>query len=141
MHGAAKRPGPLDVAEGCHLATRFDSPSVFGALLDETAGSWRISPAGPARAERRYVDGTNVLETVFTTPSGSLRLTDLMPVTPLCYAGARRASSTSRVRSSCSLRSSPTGCGCGFMNRFTPPWNRASCALVRARASASGGGS
>jgi len=60
---------------------RFDSPSVFGALLDETAGSWRISPAGPSRAERRYVDGTNVLETVFTTPSGSLRLTDLMPVT------------------------------------------------------------
>jgi GH15 family glucan-1,4-alpha-glucosidase len=60
---------------------RFDSPSIFGALLDERAGSWRIAPAGRSHVERRYVDGTNVLETVFRTASGVLRLTDLMPVT------------------------------------------------------------
>lgn len=59
---------------------RFDSPALFAAILDEKAGRWSVSPAGPFRATRRYVDGTNVLETLFDTPSGSLLLTDLMPV-------------------------------------------------------------
>jgi GH15 family glucan-1,4-alpha-glucosidase len=59
---------------------RFDSPSLFGALLDPHAGRWRIAPAGPFRAERRYVEATNVLETTFTAGAGVLRLTDLMPV-------------------------------------------------------------
>jgi GH15 family glucan-1,4-alpha-glucosidase len=59
---------------------RFDSPSIFGAVLDERAGFWKIAPAGRFRAERRYVDGTNVLETRFHTATGSLLLTDLMPV-------------------------------------------------------------
>jgi GH15 family glucan-1,4-alpha-glucosidase len=59
---------------------RFDSPSLFGALLDETAGCWKIAPASPFRAERRYVDDTNVLQTRFHTATGSLLMTDLMPV-------------------------------------------------------------
>ena len=59
---------------------RFDSPSVFGALLGEGAGRWRIAPVAPTRVERRYVDGTNVLETRFHTDEGSLCLTDVMPV-------------------------------------------------------------
>jgi GH15 family glucan-1,4-alpha-glucosidase len=59
---------------------RFDSPSLFGALLDEAAGKWRIAPTEPFHTERRYVEGTNVLQTRFETRSGSLLLTDLMPV-------------------------------------------------------------
>ena len=59
---------------------RFDSPSLFGALLDPRAGHWRIAPAGDFRARRRYVGDSNVLETQFETAGGSLRLTDLMPV-------------------------------------------------------------
>jgi GH15 family glucan-1,4-alpha-glucosidase len=59
---------------------RFDSPSIFGALLDDGAGVWRVAPAGAFGTERRYVPGTNVLETTFRTASGVLRLTDLMPV-------------------------------------------------------------
>src|SRR5205814_1982947 len=59
---------------------RFDSPSIFGALLDETAGRWKIAPAGPFRAERRYIQDTNVLQTRFHTATGSLLMTDLMPV-------------------------------------------------------------
>ena len=59
---------------------RFDSPSIFGALLDETAGHWKIAPAGPFRAERRYVQDTNVLQTRFHTATGSVLMTDLMPV-------------------------------------------------------------
>src|SRR3954469_1373205 len=46
---------------------RFDSPSIFGALLDPRAGHWRIAPAGARRTGRRYVGDTNVLETRFVT--------------------------------------------------------------------------
>ena len=59
---------------------RFDSPSVFAAILDDGAGRWSVAPAAPFRTERRYIDETNVLETRFHTDTGSLLLTDLMPV-------------------------------------------------------------
>jgi GH15 family glucan-1,4-alpha-glucosidase len=59
---------------------RFDSPSLFAALLDsQTGGSWSIVPVAPARIERRYIDGTNVLQTRFHTAGGSVVLTDFMP--------------------------------------------------------------
>jgi hypothetical protein len=60
---------------------RFDSASLFGALLDAQAGHWRIAPTAPFTTERRYVDETNVLETRFQTETGTILLTDLMPVT------------------------------------------------------------
>lgn len=62
---------------------RFDKPSIFAALLDrERGGYWRISPVGPVTIERKYVLDSNVLETRFTSPQGSVILTDLMPVIP-----------------------------------------------------------
>jgi GH15 family glucan-1,4-alpha-glucosidase len=57
---------------------RFDSPSVFARILDPDAGHWSIAPAGGHRAERRYLDGTLVLETTFTTGTGTVRLTDAL---------------------------------------------------------------
>ena len=57
---------------------RLDGPSVFGRLLDESAGHWRIGPSNPATVTRRYVDRTMVLETTFTTASGTITLTDAM---------------------------------------------------------------
>ncbi|MFV2175895.1 glycoside hydrolase family 15 protein [Actinomadura sp. LOL_016] len=57
---------------------RFDSPSVFGALLDERAGSWSVRPAADATGSRRYLDGTLVSATEFTTPSGTVELVDAM---------------------------------------------------------------
>ncbi len=50
---------------------RFDSPSVFAALLDRSAGGFRLGPASTGvPAGRRYEPGTNVLETTWMTPTG-----------------------------------------------------------------------
>ena len=60
---------------------RFDSPSIFAALLDTARGGrFRVRPTGTFRSERRYLPDTNVLETVFHTASGAVALRDLMPV-------------------------------------------------------------
>ncbi|MGH3453739.1 MAG: glycoside hydrolase family 15 protein [Nocardioidaceae bacterium] len=59
---------------------RFDSPSVFGALLDPQAGHWSIRPAGPYGVSRKYVGPTMVLETRFETPTGDLVVTDALVV-------------------------------------------------------------
>ncbi|PTL78785.1 glycoside hydrolase family 15 protein [Vitiosangium sp. GDMCC 1.1324] len=60
---------------------RFDSPSLFAAILDpEVGGTWRLHPVGPSRVTRRYVPDTNVLETRFDTDGGTLVVTDLMPL-------------------------------------------------------------
>jgi GH15 family glucan-1,4-alpha-glucosidase len=62
-------------------APRFDSPAVFGALLDaRKGGRFHIRAAGARSTSRRYVDHTNVLETTFVASTGRLRLVDLMPV-------------------------------------------------------------
>jgi GH15 family glucan-1,4-alpha-glucosidase len=60
---------------------RFDSPSVFAALLDDREGGrFRIRPVGEYSSERRYLSDTNVLETTFRCPSGAFVLRDLMAV-------------------------------------------------------------
>jgi GH15 family glucan-1,4-alpha-glucosidase len=57
----------------------IDSPSVFAALLDSSrGGSFRLSPALPFAAQRRYLPETNLLETTFTTSAGRVRVTDCM---------------------------------------------------------------
>ncbi len=61
-------------------APRFDSPSIFGALLDpQRGGRFRIATVDHTSTSRKYVEGTNVLETSFTTPTGRLMLIDFMP--------------------------------------------------------------
>jgi GH15 family glucan-1,4-alpha-glucosidase len=59
----------------------LDSPSVFGAVLDaERGGCFALAPQVPYAVKRRYLPGTNVLETVFTTDRGAVRVTDAMTV-------------------------------------------------------------
>jgi GH15 family glucan-1,4-alpha-glucosidase len=57
---------------------RFDSPSIFGRLLDDDAGHWSIHPVGEYTASRGYVDRTLVLATTFRTSTGRMVLTDAL---------------------------------------------------------------
>jgi GH15 family glucan-1,4-alpha-glucosidase len=69
---------------------RPDSPSVFGALLDRAAGSFRIGPSNTQVPQhRRYVPGTMVLETTWHTPTGWMVVQDFLAVGPV-KDGTRR---------------------------------------------------
>jgi GH15 family glucan-1,4-alpha-glucosidase len=60
---------------------RFDSDACFAALLgDEKNGCWQISPREEIlSAKQAYQPETMVLETIFETTSGAVRLIDFMP--------------------------------------------------------------
>ena len=69
---------------------RPDSPSVFGALLDRNAGSFRLGPFSTHVPDhRRYVPGTMVLETTWHTPTGWLVVNDMFVVRPVSDEGRR----------------------------------------------------
>jgi GH15 family glucan-1,4-alpha-glucosidase len=57
----------------------LDSPSVLGALLDmKRGGRFVLAPEGPFQVSRRYLPGTNVLETTFETERGVVRVSDAL---------------------------------------------------------------
>lgn len=70
---------------------RFDSPACFAALVGEREnGHWRIAPRGAVRCTSRgYRRDSLVLETLWETPNGTVRVADAMPP---------RRDSTSAVR-------------------------------------------
>ena len=60
---------------------RFDSPSVFAAILDsQIGGSFAITPVDQYASTQRYLDRSNVLETEFRTSEGACILVDCMPL-------------------------------------------------------------
>ncbi len=62
---------------------RFDSPSVFGAMLDRRAGSFRVGPYGIlVPLSVRYVPGTMILETTWMCPSGWVVVRDGLTIGP-----------------------------------------------------------
>lgn len=63
-------------------APRFDSPSVFGSLLDaDSGGYFRIYPSGArSRGKQLYVPDTAVLVTRFLTEEGVGEIVDFMPI-------------------------------------------------------------
>ena len=62
---------------------RFDSPSVFGALLDRGAGGFRFGPFGiNVPSDRIYEPGTNTLVTSWRTPTGWVVVRDALTMGP-----------------------------------------------------------
>src|SRR5215204_4249254 len=61
---------------------RFDSPSVFGALLDDARGGhFRVRPAGVSYTSKQlYFPDSAVLITRFLSESGVGEVVDFMPV-------------------------------------------------------------
>jgi GH15 family glucan-1,4-alpha-glucosidase len=75
---------------------RPDSPSVFGALLDRAAGSFRFGPSNAQVPQhRRYVPGTMVLETTWQTPTGWMTVHDFLVMGP--HRGEKRRSDYHRA--------------------------------------------
>src|SRR3954463_12463034 len=61
----------------------FDSPSVFGSLVDREAGSFRFAPFGILHpTARSYEPGTNVLTTTWKTPNGWIVVRDALTMGP-----------------------------------------------------------
>ena len=61
----------------------FDSPSIFGSLLDREAGFFRLAPFGINHpAARTYDPGTNVLVTDWKTPTGWIVVRDALTIGP-----------------------------------------------------------
>jgi GH15 family glucan-1,4-alpha-glucosidase len=62
---------------------RFDSPSIFGSLLDRGAGSFRLAPFGiNVPSARTYEPGTNTLVTSWRTPTGGAVARDGLTMGP-----------------------------------------------------------
>jgi GH15 family glucan-1,4-alpha-glucosidase len=57
---------------------RFDSPSVFAAILDDDAGHWSIRPDGDFTVRREDAEDSLVLHTEFHTSTGTLLLRDAL---------------------------------------------------------------
>ena len=58
-------------------APAIDSPPVFAAILDpRNGGCFTLEPTVPYQVKRRYLPGTNVLETTFSTQGGAVQVLD-----------------------------------------------------------------
>lgn len=62
-------------------APYINSGSIFGKILDaEKGGFWSIRPKGKYAVDQKYIKNTNIIETFFETETGTLRVTDFIPV-------------------------------------------------------------
>ena len=72
---------------------RMDGSSVFGAVIDRDAGSFRLGPAdATVPAGRRYLPGTMVLETTWDTPTGWAVVRDVLLIGPWRHRSRRSTS-------------------------------------------------
>jgi GH15 family glucan-1,4-alpha-glucosidase len=79
MHSAALVAADGSIDWAC--LPYFDSPAVFLRLLDRQKGGYcAIGVTGMVGISRRYIEGTNILESVFKARSGCLVVTDFMPL-------------------------------------------------------------
>ncbi|HEX4220298.1 MAG TPA: trehalase-like domain-containing protein, partial [Acidimicrobiales bacterium] len=82
---------------------RPDSPSVFGSLLDRSAGSFRFAPDHVhAPSHRRYLPGSMVLETTWHTHTGWMVIRDALVMAP--WTGGSRSAGRQRPPSDFTAR-------------------------------------
>src|SRR4051795_2828163 len=84
---------------------RFDSPSIFAALLDpERGGRFQIAPEGDhARCRQLYLPDSNILLTRFLREDGVAEISDFMPVEK-CGGPHRLVRRVKTVRGEVALR-------------------------------------
>ncbi len=110
----------------------FDSPSVFGSLLDREAGFFRFGPFGISHPTARvYEPGTNVLRTTWKTPTGWVVVKDALTMGPwITRTGSRRTP----VRRP---TTTPTTCSCEPSSASRVAWRSSSsqspCSTTDAR--------
>lgn len=82
----------IDGTIGWFCSPRFDSPSIFAALLDtKKGGHFSIRPAASTFSRKQlYLPGTAILVTRFLTPEGVGELVDFMPATGEVTPGNQR---------------------------------------------------
>jgi GH15 family glucan-1,4-alpha-glucosidase len=68
---------------------RFDSPSLFGTLLDRQSGYFTLAPFGMTHPTARiYEPGTNIVATTWQTPTGWILVRDALTMGPREQADA-----------------------------------------------------
>ena len=84
---------------------RFDSPSVFGSILDRSAGHFRLGPSGESTPlSRRYIPGTLMLETTWSTGTGWVVVRDLLSISAWAEQGGPEEMMTGHDSDHCLLR-------------------------------------
>ncbi len=107
---------------------RFDSPSVFGAILGPARRqSFRVAPSDvTVPAARRYLPGTMILETSWGTATGWIIVRDALadrPVAPrgaTCPARSAAPRPTTRPSTSCCARSAASPARCRPSSSASP---------------------
>ncbi|MBN8867607.1 MAG: glycoside hydrolase family 15 protein [Solirubrobacterales bacterium] len=86
-------------------APRFDSPSLFGSLLDRTAGHFSLGPVDEtAPLSRRYEPGTLILETTWSTETGWVVVRDALSISAWAEQGGPRELMTGHEADRCLVR-------------------------------------
>lgn len=84
---------------------RFDSPSIFGSILDRTAGHFRFGPKGErAPLSQRYAPGTLVLETTWSTETGWVVVRDALSISAWSRQDSSRGSAGGYESDNCLVR-------------------------------------
>jgi GH15 family glucan-1,4-alpha-glucosidase len=77
----------LDGAVDWLCSPHLDSPTIFGALLDDAKGGrFAVTPEGAWDSAQHYFTETNVLQTLFRTPAGEAEVVDFMPAGDAAFA-------------------------------------------------------
>ena len=119
--------GPDGSIDWCCMP-HFDSPAIFLRLLDaDKGGYFQVRPAAGFVGEMAYLPATNMLQTIFTTSTGKLRLIDCMPIRPR-QPRARRTPHRNCASTCCIAACMGYGRASNARSAMMSPRRTASCA-------------